>query len=93
VVPPPELGVRQLKHPLADSDLEASLHQPEIGIEYTAHLGQGLQAIREWLDLLVVHPELHGGESCIKATRISVSVIVGGNAYGDLAVTMGLEYL
>lgn len=36
-----------------------------------------------WMDRIVVDPRLHGGEPCIKGTRIPVSVIVGSLADGD----------
>lgn len=37
----------------------------------------------EWMDRIVVDPKRHGGEPCIKGTRIPVSVIVGSIADGD----------
>jgi len=37
----------------------------------------------EWMDRVVVEPKLHGGEPCIRGTRIPVSVIVGSIADGD----------
>lgn len=36
-----------------------------------------------WMDRIVVDPKRHGGEPCIKGTRIPVSVIVGSIADGD----------
>ena len=37
----------------------------------------------EWMDRIVVETKLHGGEPCIRGTRIPVSVIVGSIADGD----------
>ncbi len=37
----------------------------------------------EWMERIVVEPKLHGGEPCIRGTRIPVSVIVGSIADGD----------
>ncbi|HEY7495931.1 MAG TPA: DUF433 domain-containing protein [Candidatus Tectomicrobia bacterium] len=37
----------------------------------------------EWMDRIIVDPKLHGGEPCIKGTRIPVRVIVGSVADGD----------
>ena len=36
-----------------------------------------------WMDRIVVDPKLHGGEPCIKGTRIPVSMIIGSIADGD----------
>lgn len=38
---------------------------------------------QEWMDRIVVDPKRHGGEPCIKGTRIPASVIVGSIADGD----------
>ena len=38
---------------------------------------------REWMDRIVIDPKRHGGEPCIKGTRIPVSLIVGSIADGD----------
>lgn len=37
----------------------------------------------QWMARIVVDPKRHGGEPCIKGTRIPVSVIVGSIAAGD----------
>jgi uncharacterized protein (DUF433 family) len=37
----------------------------------------------EWMDRILVAPKLHGGEPCIRGTRIPVRVIVGSVADGD----------
>jgi uncharacterized protein (DUF433 family) len=36
-----------------------------------------------WMERIVVEPKLHGGEPCIKGTRIPVRIIVGSIADGD----------
>ena len=36
-----------------------------------------------WMDRIVVDPKRHGGEPCIKGTRIPVGVIVASIADGD----------
>jgi len=36
-----------------------------------------------WRDRIVINPEIHHGEPCIKGTRVPVSVIVGSIADGD----------
>ena len=41
-----------------------------------------------WMDRIVVDPRLHGGEPCIKGTRIPVSVIVGSLADGDTVAVL-----
>jgi len=38
---------------------------------------------REWMDRIVIDPKRHGGEPCIKGTRIPVSIIIGTIADGD----------
>ncbi len=38
---------------------------------------------QEWMDRIVVDPKRHGGEPCMRGTRIPVSVIVGSVADGD----------
>jgi len=38
---------------------------------------------RDWMDRIVIAPKRHGGEPCIKGTRIPVSIIVGSIADGD----------
>ena len=38
---------------------------------------------QEWMDRIIIDPKLHGGEPCIKGTRMPVSVIVGSIADGD----------
>jgi uncharacterized protein (DUF433 family) len=35
------------------------------------------------MDRIVIDPKRHGGEPCIKGTRIPVSIIVGSIADGD----------
>ena len=37
----------------------------------------------EWMNRIVVEPKRHGGEPCIKGTRIPVGVIVARIADGD----------
>ena len=37
---------------------------------------------RKWQDLVVIEPDLHHGEACIKGTRIPVTMIVGSLADG-----------
>jgi uncharacterized protein (DUF433 family) len=37
----------------------------------------------DWMDRIVIDPKRHGGEPCIRGTRIPVSVIVGSIADGD----------
>ena len=36
-----------------------------------------------WMDRISIDPRIHGGEPCIKGTRIPVSVVVGSIADGD----------
>lgn len=36
----------------------------------------------DWHEYIIVDPEIHHGEPCIKGTRIPVSMIVGGIANG-----------
>jgi uncharacterized protein (DUF433 family) len=36
-----------------------------------------------WRDRIVINPEIHHGEPCIKGTRVPVSVNVGSIADGD----------
>jgi uncharacterized protein (DUF433 family) len=40
------------------------------------------------MDRIVVDPRLHGGEPCIKGTRIPISVIVGSLADGDTVAVL-----
>ncbi|MEA3441852.1 MAG: DUF433 domain-containing protein [Chloroflexota bacterium] len=37
---------------------------------------------REWKDQIVIDPDLHHGDPCIKGTRIPVTMIVGSLADG-----------
>ena len=37
---------------------------------------------RHWQDRIVIDPEIHHGDPCIKGTRIPVTIIVGGLADG-----------
>ena len=37
---------------------------------------------RKWQDQIVVYPDLHHGEACIKGTRIPATMIVGSLADG-----------
>ena len=37
---------------------------------------------RKWQDQIVIEPDLHHGDACIKGTRIPVSIIVGSLADG-----------
>lgn len=36
-----------------------------------------------WRDRIVIDPEIHHGDPCIKGTRVPVSVIAGSLADGD----------
>ena len=36
-----------------------------------------------WMDRIIIDPDIHHGEPCIKHTRIPVSMIVGSIADGD----------
>jgi uncharacterized protein (DUF433 family) len=36
-----------------------------------------------WRDRIVINPEIHHGEPCIKGTRVPVSVNIGSIADGD----------
>ena len=45
-----------------------------------------------WMDRIVVDPKRHGGEPCIKGTRIPGSVIVGSIADGDTAEVLLAAY-
>lgn len=38
-----------------------------------------------WQDRIVISPDLHHGEPCIKGTRIPISIIVGSLADGMMA--------
>jgi uncharacterized protein (DUF433 family) len=38
--------------------------------------------IRRWQDRIVIEPDIHHGDACIKGTRIPVSTIVGSLADG-----------
>ena len=38
---------------------------------------------REWMHRIDIDPKRHGGEPCIRGTRIPVSTIVGSIADGD----------
>jgi uncharacterized protein (DUF433 family) len=42
-----------------------------------------IMATTEWRDRIVIDPDVHHGDPCIKGTRIPVSVIVGNIADGD----------
>lgn len=46
----------------------------------------------EWMDRIAVEPKRHGGEPCIRGTRIPVSVIVGSIADGDTAEVLLKAY-
>ena len=37
---------------------------------------------RKWQDQIVVYPDLHHGDACIKGTRIPVTLIIGSLADG-----------
>ena len=37
---------------------------------------------RKWQDQIVIYPDLHHGDACIKGTRIPVSLIIGSLADG-----------
>ena len=37
---------------------------------------------RKWQDQVVIEPDLHHGDACIKGTRIPVTIIVGSLADG-----------
>jgi uncharacterized protein (DUF433 family) len=45
-----------------------------------------------WMDRIVVDPKLHGGEPCIKGTRIPVSMIIGSIADGDTVEVLLVAY-
>ena len=47
---------------------------------------------QEWMDRIVVDPKRHGGEPCIRGTRIPVSIIVGSIADGDTIVELLTAY-
>ena len=36
-----------------------------------------------WRDRIVIDPEIHHGDPCVKGTRVPVSVIAGSLADGD----------
>jgi uncharacterized protein (DUF433 family) len=36
-----------------------------------------------WRDRIIIDPQIHHGDPCIKGTRVPVSVIVGSIADGD----------
>ena len=38
---------------------------------------------KRWQDHIVIEPDLHHGDPCIKCTRIPVSIIVGSLADGN----------
>jgi uncharacterized protein (DUF433 family) len=38
--------------------------------------------IRRWQDRIVIEPDIHHGDACIKGTRIPVTTIVGSLADG-----------
>ena len=38
--------------------------------------------IRHWQDRIVIEPDIHHGDACIKGTRIPVATIVGSLADG-----------
>ena len=38
--------------------------------------------IRRWQDRIVIEPDIHHGDACIKGTRIPVTMIVGSLADG-----------
>jgi uncharacterized protein (DUF433 family) len=44
----------------------------------------------DWKDRVVINPEIHHGDPCIKGTRVPVSVIVGSVADG-MSVSEVLE--
>ena len=37
---------------------------------------------RQWQERVIIDPEIHHGEPCIKGTRVPVSIIVGSLADG-----------
>lgn len=45
-----------------------------------------------WHDRIVIDPELHHGEPCVKGTRIPVRMIVGSLADGDGPEEIRQEY-
>ncbi|VUZ84808.1 hypothetical protein MELA_01182 [Candidatus Methylomirabilis lanthanidiphila] len=47
---------------------------------------------QQWMERIVVDPKRHGGEPCVKGTRIPVSVIVGSIADGDTVEVLLTAY-
>lgn len=47
---------------------------------------------QQWMERIVVDPKRHGGEPCVKGTRIPVSVIVGSIADGDTVEVLRKAY-
>lgn len=47
---------------------------------------------QQWMERIVVDPKRHGGEPCVKGTRIPVSVIVGSIADGDTVEVLLAAY-
>ena len=47
---------------------------------------------RKWQDFVVIEPDLHHGEACIKGTRIPVTMIVGSLADGMTEGEIIAEY-
>lgn len=49
-------------------------------------------ATANWQERIVVDPELHHGEACIRGTRIPVRMIVGSLAHGSTVERILREY-
>lgn len=45
-----------------------------------------------WRERIVIDPQIHHGDPCIRGTRVPVSVIVGSVADGDHFDTLLAEY-
>lgn len=62
----------------------AGLGYNRVGLTTTASpLGGLAVAKHEWMERISVDPRIHGGEPCVKGTRIPASVVVGSIADGD----------
>ena len=46
----------------------------------------------EWMNRIVIDPKRHGGEPCIKGTRVPVSIIVASIADGDTEEVLLASY-
>ena len=46
----------------------------------------------DWMDRILVDSRIHGGEPCVKGTRVSVSIVVGSIADGDDVQTLIRAY-